>query len=125
MSLSQLLNRPMTLVRRSDSGDVDEFGNDIPDETLVAIVGELQQGGPTGGGARSEPADHGELSDTRWTLYLPAGTVINTGDAVICDGQMYELVGDPWDARNPRTQVVSHIEATLRRTASASDETGS
>lgn len=120
MSLAALLNRPLTLVRRSYLGETDEYGGDIPTETSVAVVGELQQV------RRDEPDAEGELSDTMWTLFLPAGTDVNTGDAVICDGQVYEVVGDPWNARNPRTQVESHIECSLRRTGNAGDEeTGS
>lgn len=117
MSLTTLLNRPLTIVYRTHSTQTDVFGNTIPTETLVDTVGELQQ---------AQRAEHdGELSDTRWTLFLPADTQISTGDAIVCDGQIYELVGDPWDARNPRTQRQSHIEATLRRTASTDEDLGS
>lgn len=121
MTLTSLLNRSLTLVRRSTvSGDTDAFGNVIPTETLVDVVGELQQQ------RLDEPAEAGELSDTRWVLFLPAGTDIDTGDAVIADGQIYEVIGDPWQARNPRTQLPSHVECQLRRTAGAGDEvTGS
>lgn len=112
MPLATLLNLPVTIVRRDDLGDEDERGNDLPTETLVETVGELQQQ------QRAEPADAGELSDTRWLLILPAGTDIRTGDGIVCDGQRYEMVGDPWHARNPRTQTASHVECTLRRTAS-------
>lgn len=116
MTLAALLNRSLTIVRRSASGDTDDFGNDIPTETLVQAVGELQQR------QRAEPGAEGELSDTQWALFLPAGTDITTGDAIVCDGEIYELIGDPWQARNPRTQQQSHIECTLRRTTSAGDE---
>lgn len=115
--LSTLLNRPMTILRRTASGTTDAYGADIPGTTEVEVVGELQQQ------RRDEPATEGELSDTRWLAIFPAGTSIDTGDAVACDGETFEVVGDPWAARNPRTQVVSHVEATLRRTATAGDET--
>lgn len=115
--LAALLNRPLTIVNRTDSTAIDEYGNAIPTETLVETVGELQQV------QRSEPVAEGELSDTRWLLVLPAGTVLNTGDAVIVDGEMFEVTGQPWAARNPRTGAQSHVEATCRRTAG--DEGGS
>lgn len=116
MSLAALLNRPITVIRRSTSGSTDDFGNDQPTESLIQTVGELQQR------RRDEPDAEGELSDTQWTLFLPAGTDIATGDAIVCDGLIYELVGDPWDVRNPRLQAQSHIECTLRRTTSSTDE---
>lgn len=121
MTLTALLNRPLTLVRRSaTTGDTDAFGNVIPGETLVPAVGELQQS------RRDEPDRGGELSDAHWTLFLPAGTDVETGDGVIVDGQLYEFVGDPWQARNPRTRLPSHIECSLRRTSQGGDEvTGS
>lgn len=113
--LTDLLNLPVTLVQRDESGDADERGNDIPTETLVETVGELQQR------RRREPDDAGELSDADWLLILPADTTIRTGDGVIANGQHFEVVGDPWLARNPRTRAASHVEATLRRTAGAED----
>ena len=114
--LSALLNRPMMIIRRTASGTTDAYGAAIPTTVEVEVVGELQQQ------RRDEPATEGELSDTRWVAFFPAGTNIDTGDAVICDGESFEVIGDPWAARNPRTQVESHLECTLRRTASAGDE---
>lgn len=110
MSLTTLINRPMTLIRRASTGSVDTYGNDVDGETTVAVLGELQQI------QRTEPVAEGELSDTRWLLFLPAGTAIDTGDAVICDGEVFEVVGAPWPARNPRTGAQNHVEVTLRQT---------
>lgn len=118
MTLTALLNRSVTLVRRSPSGAVDEFGGDIATETLVETVGELQQQ------RRDEPGDAGEMSDTRWLLILPAATDIDTGDGVVCDGLIFEVVGAPDPLRNPRKMTASHVEVTLRRVAT-SDEAGS
>ncbi len=119
MALQDLLNRPVTLISRAapdDADDVDEYGNDLPDEPTTQTVCELQQL------QRTEPVAAGELSSSDWLLILPAGTPARTGDAAIVDGQIYELVGDPWIARNPRTRQASHIECTVRRTAGTDDE---
>lgn len=113
MALADLLNLPVTIVRRTM--DDDAF-DPVPVETTAATVGELQQT------QRSEPVAEGELSVTTWLLVLPAETDIRTGDAVLAGAAMYEVVGDPWHARNPRTQLASHVEATLRRTAGDEDE---
>lgn len=117
--LTDLLNQPCQIIRRSQSGEADEYGNDVPSATVVETVCELQQQ------QRSEPAGDAELSDTRWLAVFPAGTDLRTGDSVAVDGLAYELVGDPWHARNPRTHSVSHVEATLRRTAGSDDGWGS
>lgn len=115
MTVTDLMTRTCTITRRSESGTFDDFGNDIPEETTESVLCELQQV------ARQEPGDLGEISDTRWTLFLPEGTDIRTGDAVTVSGVTYELIGDPWDARNPRTTLESHIECTLRKTGGAED----
>lgn len=111
--LSTLLNRPCTIWSRSASGDLDELGDAIDNETATQTVCELQQR------QRTEPRSESDLSDTGWLLILPAGTAVDTSDRVEVDGHVFEVIGDPWVARNPQTQTVSHIEATLRRTAGA------
>lgn len=116
MSLAMLMNRPCGLLRQTPSGEKDRFGNPKHTELLIGTVCELQQR------QRTEPGDASELSVTTWALFLPAGTDVNTGDAIIIDGAEYEFIGDPWEARNPRTQEVSHIEATIRLAAAADDE---
>lgn len=106
------LTRPCTILRHTDSGTVNDYGDPIagdPDETVT--VCELQQR------QRDEGDQQGELSDTHWNLYLPAGVVIGTADTVLVDGQAYELVGDPWPAWDRVVQRVDHVEATVRRTA--------
>jgi hypothetical protein len=118
MTLTALMNRPMVIVRRTAGETTDAFGNNVSAEASTPVLGELQQQ------QRTEPLAEGELSDTRWIVFLPASTDLSTGDAIVCDGHIYELVGDPWEVRNPRTQTESHVEATVRRTDTA-DETSS
>jgi hypothetical protein len=114
--VNDLLNRPCSLVQRSPGVSKDAYGNDIPAETVVETVCELQQR------QRREPDAYGDLSDSLWLLILPAGTQARTGDAVMVDGQDYELVGKPWDVRHPRTGVMSHVEATVRITSTSDDD---
>jgi hypothetical protein len=109
---SRLLNRPCTITRRGDSDALDEYNDPIPAVPVeIETVCELQQQ------QRTEPVDQGESSDTRWALFLPAGTDITTGDSITVDGLAYEMVGDPWHARDPITKRESHLEANVRRTA--------
>jgi hypothetical protein len=114
MSLATLLNKPCLLVRRSDSGGEDAHGNPIEDETVTEVLCEIQQR------QRSEDDDAGELSDTLWTLFLPHGTDLDTSDAVIVGGLVYEVMGDPWDAVQGSPDMW-HVEATVRRTAGSED----
>lgn len=109
MSILHLLTRPATLVRR-DSADPLE-----PDAELVPVdagetLCELQQ---------STDTEHhdGRVQSTTWRVWLPAELAGVTGwDALRVDGELFELDGDPWPVRNPRTSVVSHVEARVTRT---------
>lgn len=114
--LSTLISRPCTITRRSSSGDLDDYGNETTTEDVVETVCELQQR------QRSEPGDQAEFSDTNWVLFLLPDEAIDTSDVVTVDGHVFEMVGDPWVVRNPRTGVDSHIEATVRRTGDSEDE---
>lgn len=116
MSLTALLNTPCTITHRVAGTTTDDYGNEIPDEVVTETLCELQQV------RRAEPSTANETSVADFLLILPAGTTLATGDVATIDGQDYELVGDPWRARNPRTQIASHVEATVRRTAATEDE---
>lgn len=115
MSVDDLMNRPMAIVRRTVGEDLDAYGNPLYDTQSVDVVGELQQI------RRDEPTGE-EFSDTWWNLFLPAGTDIRSDDVVLVDDEDYQVVGDPAAWRNPRTQTVKYVWATLRRTAAAGDE---
>lgn len=117
MPIAQLLNLPATIVHRDDSGDEDDYGNAKVTETRVDTVCELQRAFR----ATEEDERLGETSDTLWNVYLPAGTLVSTAAALEIDGQTFELVGEPWAVRNPRTGVESHMEARVRRVAGAGD----
>lgn len=116
MSLAQLLNRTVTITTQSPSGTADGYGNETDTPTTVETVGELQQR------QRDEDATGG-VSDTSWLLVVPAGTEIAADSTVTVDGLAYEVIGDPWPARSPRTGEVHHIEATLQRTAGSDTTT--
>jgi len=113
--LDQLLNRTCVIETRVPGGR-DEYNNETDSVVEVSTVCELQQR------QRTETGDRGEVSVTEWMLVLPASTDLSTGDTVLVDGDRYEVTGDPWQARNPRTQAVSHVEATVKRTSGVDPE---
>lgn len=118
MNVNKLLNRPATIIRRTDGEATDEYGNPLPGSEGVATVCEVQKQQR----ANEEPGDSGEVSDTRWVGFFPVGTELRTGDAVVVEGiGTLELVGDPWQVRNPRTQSFSHLEVPLRITKGAGE----
>jgi hypothetical protein len=109
MPLPHLLTRTAWLIRRTDSGDTDDYGNDIPDEIQFEERCEVQQD-------RRTEQPEGAPAKTDWLGFFPADTDLDASDAVVVDGLAeFEVVGEPWTVRNPRTRVPSHVEATLRR----------
>jgi hypothetical protein len=119
MGADRLLKTPCTVLRRAVTGN-DEFGDSVKESTEVETRCALQPGGRVGGG-RLEHDKHGEISDEIWALYLPIGTEIDTGDAVVVNRKKYELVGDPWNAEEG-SPAMWHVEATVRRTAAPGDD---
>jgi hypothetical protein len=108
-NLSKLLKRTVTVQHRTETGNQDEYGNDVPGIVDQVVKGELQQ--------HSREEAEGTLSQTGWLLILPPDTLIDTNDGVIVDGETFEVIGDPWRAWNPRLGRFEHVEATLRRTS--------
>lgn len=119
MTLTDLINRPCTITRRTAGATQSAYGDLLVEETTTAAVCELQQRQHT------EDDELGELSITVWDLFLLADTDIQTGDAITVDGIEYEVIGDPWRARNPRTQTESHVQATVKRSSSTGEPVGS
>jgi hypothetical protein len=111
LTLALLLTQPCTITRRAPAGTVDEFGNEQTTETTASTVCELQQ--------RQRGENPAEISSTDWLLILPADAALHASDTVTIDDQDYEVRGEPWTVRNPRTALVSHVEATVRRVTPA------
>lgn len=119
MSLARLINRPCT-IRRMTEGEVrDKHGNV---ESVVAeteTVCELQQQPAF----RSESEE--QVSENRWFVYLLPGEIVGSGDSIDIEGAgQFEVFGEPWEARNPRTRRASHIEVAVRRTAGPLESPG-
>lgn len=108
MSIAGLLTLSCSITHRTAS-TVDSYGDETSTTATVTTVCELQQR------QRSETTDPGTIADSSWLLILPAATTIGPGDSVTISGDAYEVHGEPWQARNPRTAAASHIEATVRK----------
>jgi hypothetical protein len=122
VTVAQLLNRPCTVLHRTAGEEEDDYGNAIPDTQEIETVCEIQESKRSLSGRTSEPDSEGENTDTEWLGIFPVGTPLGAADTVRVEGiGGLEVVGEPWEARNPRTQGVSHIEVPLRRTAGAEE----
>lgn len=112
--LANLFTDDVLILRQSQAVEEDDFAtpDTTPDEE-VETVGALQQE------QRGEAEGQGEFSETRWVLFLPATTEIDTTDRVVVDGRVYEVTGDPWPVKDHPRGTTSHLEVTLERTGDA------
>lgn len=109
MSASRLMTQTGTLHHVTQSGS-DEYNDPTTSETTETVGCLLQQR------TRIEQTAGGQISTETLVLFLPAGTDVDTIDYVTVDGLDYQLDGPTWEAFNPRSRSVSHIEAWVRRT---------
>lgn len=112
MSLARLINRPCTIRRKTEGETRNKHGNAVSEIVETETVCELQQ----------QPAFRSEsdeaVSENRWQVYLLPGETVGSGDSIDIEGAgEFEVFGEPWEARNPRTGRASHIEVAVRRTA--------
>lgn len=108
MSLSRLMNQPLTVQTMGGAG-VDAYGSALPaaQGAPVAVVGYLEQTSTT------EFLNGRQTTVTTWQAYLPAGTAIHPMDYIDNGGQRFQVDGEPWSVYNPRTQAFSHIQVKL------------
>lgn len=115
MSLSALLNRPCVITRRVDSG-TDDYGDPSTASTTEDTVCELQLYAKLRSTGGETELDQAAIETGH--IFLP-GTLAPPGalDAVtITDlAATYEFDGPAEPVRNPRTGLVSHLQASVRR----------
>lgn len=120
MDPTRLMTRTATITHvEPDPDNPDDYGNPGEEVTTTTAACELQQV------VRTEDTVDTARQTEDWALFLaPTGedeggylveTELEGSDRVEIDDQAYEVIGPPWQVRNPRTAVVTHIEARVRR----------
>jgi hypothetical protein len=105
--MSGLMQTPCVIVRRTDHGAIDDYGDAILTESLVEAICDLQQ--------QSRTETNGVVT-TSWVIFFPIGTEVDSGDSILVKDVEYEVEGDPWEA-DQGSEAVNHVVATLRRAA--------
>ncbi len=113
MSLGTFINQPCTIVTRT-ADTADTYGDITKTETSTASLCELQPSGSSSSPSESE-VEGGNIGVTKWRLYLEGGVSLNSDDAIVIDGETYELVGDAEVRRNSRTGLDEYTVAHVRR----------
>lgn len=122
MSLLQLINRPVTIIAREETGQIDEAGDEILDEVAIATVAEIQPRDSR------EPREHPDIADSEFVgffLYEDAEHLDSAAIVHVPDEGDFEVVGAPARRRNPRTQIFEFVEIGLNRVAGPKDSVGS
>ena len=108
MSLARLMSQPLT-VQAMGPTTQDVYGDWIPGAVgaPVAVSGYLEQA------TTVEFVLNRDTTITTWKAFLPVGTVVTPLSLVNYDAQVFQVDGAPFNAFNPRTKSVSHIECKL------------
>lgn len=124
MRAARLLRQPVVLEHVDQDGDPDDMGD--PEETKTWT---LFRGYAWWDGA-SESTANEHISDGRWRFALEpsAADQVAAGDRLIVDGELddegnlvpdvgtvFEVYGEVWTAKNPRTLRVEYVHGALRR----------
>lgn len=105
--LLSMMDRPCTIIGRSQTGPVDRYNKPTWVETNVDTVWYVEQ------------TDTREVAEGRTTGIashlgvFPSGTEVDDSDKVSSDDIIYEVLGPPWRVWEPGTGE-SHVEANLR-----------
>lgn len=112
MPYEALLTEAVTLHLRTPGAE-DEHGNTATVEEDVEVPGYASRQIAT------EPAggDAAVVGESL-RLFLRAGAPVTGWDAVTIAEVKYEVIGVPWAVWNPRTAIVHHVEADIRRATS-------
>lgn len=108
MDPTALMDRTATLTRVVEAATRDEYNDVEHTETSSTVACWFHQR------SMAEQTTFGQVAVGTAVFYLPAATVIGKADRLIFDGIVYEVVGEPKKAHNPRTGADSHIEAEVR-----------
>lgn len=100
--------RTVTLIRRT-KGTPDSFGNDTWTEANVSVKAVV---GIVNGGEQEQGRD---TSTKTCPVYLPAGTAVAHIDAVLIDGERWEIQGTPTVYQHALTGWTPGVEINCRR----------
>ena len=104
----------ITLVHRVLDG-LDEYQNDTyrdEPETVAGVV--------FAPGGSSEDVQFTDTVSTSATFYLPYGTAVGPYDAILYNGQKYEIRGEPQAYRSPFSNNTAPIEVRTAVVSGAS-----
>lgn len=120
----RMLRKTCVIIRRSeDENNLNAYGDPEIDEDISdPIPCEVQQRRAAGLPSSVEPVSEGEIATTRFSIWLPDDVgPLDTTDAIIFEGQVYELAGDP-ELATAINERWGFVEATIIKTGKVPEE---
>ena len=123
MDAARLLKHTVLIEAVTQDGPPDAMGDPTEESTWSSFAGYVWQT------STSELGGNGVIVTEQWELALhrTAADAIHHGDRIIAHGTLvdgepvggetYEVEGEPWVARNPRTKAIEYVHARLRRSS--------
>lgn len=120
MDLSRLLRTPIVVEHITQDGPPDGMGDPTEESTWSLHLGYVWQENATDNTANAEIS----VDQSRLALARTAAGLLTAGDRIYVGGTLadpstgerFDIDGAPWDARNPRTQLIEYVQARLVRT---------
>jgi len=111
VSIDRLLRQQAQIVRRTQDGPDDEYGDPTWQTTVVEVYCHVQP-------VSSDELDGLPDGRIRWRCWLPADTSIGASDRlVLAVGLEAEVFGPAREWTDPRTATVHHLEVDLAEVA--------
>ena len=120
--ITELINRPVVILTRTDSDELDDAGDAIDTEAALETVAEIQPR------TSDEPSGHPDIADTDWVgFFLPADVDALTSASLVWVPGMgdFKIVGSAMGWRSPFDRDEEYVEVGLNRVAGAGDSEGS
>jgi len=105
----------ITLVRRVLAADKSEYGNDVYTEVPVSVSNCIVQ--PAG---TVEDTNFADRVSQSITVFLPYGTAVGPLDALIINGEKFEIEGIPQEWRSPFSGHTSPLQVQASKIAGVS-----
>lgn len=106
-ALLGMLDRPCTIIGRSQTGPWDRYHQPTWEEVETSTVWYVEQ-------TEAREVTEGRTTGIGTHLgVFPSGTVVDDSDKVRSEGVTFEVLGPPWRVWEPGAGE-SHVEATVR-----------
>lgn len=111
MNVARLLKVDAVVTSVSETGADDVFGDPTEETTTATYKAWSWQTSASD----DTVGTNLQSAERKIALHRSAAGQVDGGDRITYEGIEYEVEGPPWIARNPRTNRIEYVEATVKR----------